>query len=36
MNTTVTIGNSSTFTFGDMMITPRGYRQKYDLDTDNG
>jgi cobalt-precorrin 5A hydrolase/precorrin-3B C17-methyltransferase len=29
MNTTVIIGNSTTFTFGDWMVTPRGYLNKY-------
>jgi cobalt-precorrin 5A hydrolase/precorrin-3B C17-methyltransferase len=31
MNTTVIIGNSSTFTLGGWMVTPRGYHKKYDL-----
>lgn len=31
MQTTVFIGNSSTFTYGDFMITPRGYSGKYSL-----
>ena len=31
MQTTVIIGNSTTFVFQDKMITPRGYRQKYGL-----
>ena len=31
MNTTVIIGNSTTFTHDGWMVTPRGYRTKYDL-----
>lgn len=31
MQTTVIVGNSTTFTFGGKMITPRGYADKYDL-----
>lgn len=31
MNTTVIIGNSATFTLARWMVTPRGYRTKYDL-----
>ncbi len=31
MQTTVIIGNSATFIFGDKMITPRGYSAKYGL-----
>jgi precorrin-3B methylase len=31
MNTTIIIGNSSTFTFDRWMVTPRGYLEKYDL-----
>ncbi|MCI5129667.1 MAG: precorrin-3B C(17)-methyltransferase, partial [Candidatus Electrothrix sp. AUS3] len=31
MQTTVIIGNSATFVFGDKMITPRGYSAKYGL-----
>ncbi len=31
MQSTVIIGNSQTFTWNDMMITPRGYRGKYSL-----
>lgn len=34
MNTTIIIGNSSTFTFDGWMVTPRGYRTKYDLSSD--
>ena len=32
MQTTVFIGNSTTFTYKDMMITPRGYTKKYAMD----
>ncbi len=32
MQTTVIIGNSTTFIWRNKMITPRGYRAKYDLD----
>lgn len=31
MQTTVFIGNSSTRTFGEFMLTPRGYGKKYEL-----
>ena len=31
MISTVIIGNSSTYTYGDLMINPRGYRSKYDI-----
>ncbi|GMA48759.1 hypothetical protein GCM10025857_01160 [Alicyclobacillus contaminans] len=31
MLTTVIIGNQSTFYYGDLMITPRGYQRKYTL-----
>lgn len=31
MLTTVLIGNSTTFTFEGLMVTPRGYRNKYEL-----
>ncbi len=31
MQSTVIIGNSQTYTWRDMMITPRGYDKKYDL-----
>ena len=31
MNTTIIIGNSTTFTFNGRMVTPRGYHTKYDL-----
>lgn len=33
MLTTVLIGNTNTFTFENLMVTPRGYDNKYDLDT---
>ncbi|SFU85382.1 precorrin-3B C17-methyltransferase [Alicyclobacillus macrosporangiidus] len=33
MLTTVIIGNSTTFYHDGLMITPRGYQRKYDLDT---
>jgi len=29
MQTIVVVGNSQTYTYGDYMITPRGYRKKY-------
>jgi precorrin-3B C17-methyltransferase len=31
MLTTIIIGNSQTYYFKDLMVTPRGYRKKYDL-----
>ena len=31
MNTTIFIGNSTTFTLDGWMVTPRGYQTKYDL-----
>ncbi len=31
MNTTIIVGNSTTFTLDGWMVTPRGYRTKYDL-----
>ena len=31
MNTTIIVGNSATFTIDSWMVTPRGYRKKYDL-----
>ncbi len=31
MISTVIVGNSSTYTYKDLMINPRGYRSKYDL-----
>jgi precorrin-3B C17-methyltransferase len=33
MLTTVLVGNSNTFTFEGLMVTPRGYDNKYDLET---
>jgi len=32
MITTVIIGNSSTYTYKDLMINPRGYKSKYNLE----
>lgn len=32
MQTIIIIGNSQTYTAGDLMITPRGYLQKYSLE----
>ncbi|MNC14601.1 Cobalt-precorrin-3B C(17)-methyltransferase [compost metagenome] len=34
MLTTVIIGNSSTIVYNGVMITPRGYQRKYELDAD--
>jgi precorrin-3B C17-methyltransferase len=31
MNTTIIIGNSTTFTLNNWMVTPRGYQTKYDF-----
>jgi precorrin-3B C17-methyltransferase len=31
MKTTIIIGNATTFTLDDWMVTPRGYRAKYNL-----
>lgn len=31
MQTTVVIGNSKTFRWNDLMITPRGYERKFDI-----
>ena len=31
MISTVIVGNSSTYTYGDLMINPRGYTSKYRL-----
>jgi len=31
MNTTIIVGNSTTFTLDGWMVTPRGYQKKYDL-----
>jgi len=36
MLTTILIGNSTTFTYEGLMITPRGYQHKYDLPTLEG
>lgn len=36
MLTTILIGNSTTFTYEGLMITPRGYQRKYDLPTLEG
>ncbi len=36
MQTTVFIGNSTTFAYGDFMVTPRGYGGKYRLDGGGG
>ncbi len=33
MQSTVIVGNSTTFAWNDYMITPRGYRDKYKLDS---
>ncbi len=33
MLTTIIIGNSTTFTYQNRMITPRGYQNKYDLES---
>ena len=32
MTTTVIVGNSSTYTYKDLMINPRGYKSKYNLE----
>jgi precorrin-3B C17-methyltransferase len=32
MTSTVIIGNSSTYTYKDLMINPRGYKSKYNLE----
>ncbi len=34
MNTTIIVGNSSTFAFDKWMVTPRGYSKKYGLGTE--
>jgi precorrin-3B C17-methyltransferase len=34
MNTTIIVGNSATFTLDGWMVTPRGYRTKYDLSSE--
>ena len=31
MTCTVIVGNSSTYTYKDLMINPRGYKSKYNL-----
>jgi len=36
MLTTILVGNSTTFTYEDLMITPRGYQHKYELATLEG
>jgi precorrin-2 C(20)-methyltransferase len=36
MLTTILVGNSTTFTYEGLMITPRGYQHKYDLPTLDG
>ena len=36
MLTTIIIGNSQTYYFKDLMITPRGYTNKYNLETKGG
>lgn len=36
MLTTIIIGNSQTYYFKDLMVTPRGYRKKYDLGNKGG
>jgi precorrin-3B C17-methyltransferase len=36
MLTTIVIGNSQTYYFKHLMVTPRGYRGKYDLETKGG
>jgi precorrin-3B C17-methyltransferase len=36
MLTTILIGNSTTFTYEGLMITPRGYQHKYELPTLDG
>ena len=32
MTSTVIVGNSSTYTYKDLMINPRGYKSKYNLE----
>jgi precorrin-3B C17-methyltransferase len=34
MNTTIIIGNSTTFTLDDWIVTPRGYQKKYNLNSE--
>ena len=36
MQTIVVVGNSQTYTYGDYMITPRGYLNKYQVSGDRG
>jgi precorrin-3B methylase len=36
MLTTIIIGNSQTYYFKDIMVTPRGYKGKYDLQHKGG
>lgn len=36
MLTTILVGNTTTFTYEGLMITPRGYQHKYDLDNLEG
>ena len=36
MLTTIIIGNTQTYYFKDLMITPRGYKTKYDLGSKGG
>lgn len=36
MLTTIIIGNSQTYYFKDLMVTPRGYKSKYDLEKKGG
>ncbi len=36
MQTTVFIGNSQTFIYGNQMVTPRGYKEKYEFGQGNG
>ncbi len=31
MQSTLIIGNSQTYSWNDLMITPRGYKKKYEL-----
>mgnify|MGYP003337404552 CR=1 FL=1 len=32
MTSTVIVGNSSTYSYKDLMINPRGYKSKYNLE----
>jgi hypothetical protein len=36
MLTTILVGNSTTFTYEGLMITPRGYQHKYELGSLDG